>query len=370
MTHAPPTNELLRIAQGAAPLTAAQKAFNRLTQQIADVRGRLALWQATTEQLRARAAAEIVPGWEALDGLHRQLVERIDALLSFPPAGLKLTARRREALTDFLLRQIDRLLATSADDALVALHDRYSDLSWHDRNRLDQSEDEDRLRDFLDAAGVETAADDSIDDLLQRARERMAAKEAEARQEHAAHAERHRAQRRETAADRRRAEEAKLVGQSVRDVYRKLVSSLHPDREADPDERERKTLLMKDINRAYQANDLLTLLSLQMQIEQIDASTLAGLPAQRLQHYNKVLREQQATLNGELRACIEELAHLVGAGHYGLRNPGDAELLFKQQLRELRSAQGQLRESIDALANPHLRLGEIDAIVAMVRRRR
>jgi hypothetical protein len=78
--------------------------------------------------------------------------------------------------------------------------------------------------------------------------------------------------------------------QSVRDIYRKLASVLHPDRETDPTERERKTALIQRANQAYGRNDLLELLTLQIETEQIDAGALADIPEARLRHYNDVLQ--------------------------------------------------------------------------------
>ena len=50
------------------------------------------------------------------------------------------------------------------------------------------------------------------------------------------------------------------MSQSIREVYRKLAGALHPDRESDPQERERKTALMQRVNQAYAKNNLLQLL--------------------------------------------------------------------------------------------------------------
>jgi hypothetical protein len=43
---------------------------------------------------------------------------------------------------------------------------------------------------------------------------------------------------------------------------------------------------MQRVNRAYEAQDLLALLELQLQIEQIDESHIANAGEQRLKHYN------------------------------------------------------------------------------------
>ena len=90
--------------------------------------------------------------------------------------------------------------------------------------------------------------------------------------------------------------------QSVRDVYRKLASALHPDRAADDADRSTRTALMQRVNQAYERNDLLALLSLQLEIEQVDAAHLAQQTAARVRQFNHVLAEQLA----ELQAAVEE----------------------------------------------------------------
>ncbi len=45
---------------------------------------------------------------------------------------------------------------------------------------------------------------------------------------------------------------ARQASLSVREIFRKLASALHPDREADAAERERKTVLMKRVSQACQ----------------------------------------------------------------------------------------------------------------------
>jgi len=97
-----------------------------------------------------------------------------------------------------------------------------------------------------------------------------------------------------------REQAAQGASRAMREVFRKLASELHPDREPDPDERVRKTVLMQRVNQAYAAGDLLALLELQLSIEQIDASTLAGIAQDRLAHYNHVLEAQLQSLQDEL----------------------------------------------------------------------
>ena len=68
---------------------------------------------------------------------------------------------------------------------------------------------------------------------------------------------------------------------------------------------------MQRVNQAYDGNDLLTLLGLQLEIEQIDAGHMASLTPQRLAHYNQILREQLAELEAELARSVEPFIGIV-----------------------------------------------------------
>ena len=97
----------------------------------------------------------------------------------------------------------------------------------------------------------------------------------------------------------------------MREVFRKLVSELHPDRETDPVEYARKTEAMQRVNQAYKAGDLLALLEMQLRIEQIDPAALAGLAEERLRHYIHVLEEQSRRLRDELAEFVAPFARMV-----------------------------------------------------------
>ncbi|MDB6002785.1 MAG: DnaJ protein, partial [Rhizobacter sp.] len=149
------------------------------------------------------------------------------------------------------------------------------------------------------ATGLDLGDDEGIsseDDLLQRMEQRMQEHMQAADAEHEAKASR----RPKSAAQQRRDAEAQQATQSVREVFRKLASALHPDRETDGEQRAIKTALMQRVNQAYANNDLLTLLELQLQIEQVDAAHMAGADTKRVKHYNKVLAEQLAELKTEI----------------------------------------------------------------------
>lgn len=99
---------------------------------------------------------------------------------------------------------------------------------------------------------------------------------------------------------------------SVRNVYTDLVKAFHPDRELDDEEKLRKTEIMKAVTEAYQRNNLMELLRLQIDFNQIDQSQLENLDKAQLNYYNKVLSEQLEELETEKQAIQKQLADITG----------------------------------------------------------
>jgi hypothetical protein len=200
-------------------------------------------------------------------------------------------------LRDMLCGTVGTLLATNEDDApLKALFAKHTGADFDTERRdmlLAMKELTEAITgfDLGDDEGLDTDAD-LVGRMQQKLREEAAAQEA--------HRSAKTGQRRKRAAQQRRETEAQQALQSMREIFRKLASALHPDRETDDSRREEKTALMQRVNQAYAANDLLALLELQLEIEQIDASHIATTSEQRLKHYNKVLGEQLAELRTQI----------------------------------------------------------------------
>src|SRR5260370_11042545 len=160
--------------------------------------------------------------------------------------------------------------------------------------------------------GDDLDSNSPAEDLLQRAEARMQQAQAEGA-EKSAEQEVRRAKRKKSpkqqATEAREQEQQAQISLSIREVYRKLASALHPDRETDPQERDRKTKLMQRVNEAYQKNNLLQLLELQLELEHIDQGALNNLSEERLKHYNTILKEQ-------VREIDQEILHVESAFRY------------------------------------------------------
>jgi hypothetical protein len=131
--------------------------------------------------------------------------------------------------------------------------------------------------------------------------------------------------------------------QSLREIYRRLASAIHPDREHDPQRRAEKTELMQTINRAYAANDLLSLLELQLELlsEEV-AHRQTG--TQRLREYNKLLSEQLSRLRAELQELQADFQMEYGLAPTGVLSGNTLRQQLKREARGLRGEIARQRE--------------------------
>jgi hypothetical protein len=104
--------------------------------------------------------------------------------------------------------------------------------------------------------------------------------------------------------------------QSLRSVYRKLVSLLHPDREPDAAARLHKTALMVQVNRAHEDKDLLALLTIQWQVLETSPETILKLEAEKLHHFNELLAQQLQKLTRQLQEAQSLFRHRFGLPHH------------------------------------------------------
>ncbi|MFZ2648804.1 MAG: hypothetical protein WA210_01740 [Burkholderiaceae bacterium] len=301
---------------GGAPLSKAQKLFNHLIERIEAQRRLLAEWQEFVPKFEQRVAGELDPLQQRCDRGQLALATLYDAAVE----STGFTKRERAKLA-MLVRDICSQLLMGGDPTqvraeIVALHDKYSATS-----HADLKEEETEL--FKDMAetifGVELDADEASrsPESIREALHRKMAQQRAAQAEPSALPPRKSAQL--LARQARQAEQAQAATQSVREIFRKLASALHPDRETEAAERTRKTALMQQVNQAYAQKNLLRLLELQIQVEQIDAAALGSLSPARLGHYNQVLTEQCAQLEHEVDALVAPFVRQLGGfGRSGL----------------------------------------------------
>ncbi|KQP14106.1 J domain-containing protein [Pseudorhodoferax sp. Leaf267] len=268
--------------------------FHRLTDAIAAQRAVLQRWQQASSdfhQQQAQALAPLLASQRAIDMALLRLLDEAAHAGDLGRSDLHILHALVRALAASLLRQGD-------EPELRAISARHQETDAPEEDAPDEA-----------PAAAAPAADDE-DWMAQW--ERMEAAQSDTAQQR----ERQRAQHK--AASRRQrmtAPQPEDASQTIRAVYRKLASALHPDRELDDAQRARKTALMQRVNVAYEARNLLDLLQLQLEIEQIDTRSIAAMGEVALRRYNAVLAEQLSELRQETADTERGFRTQIGLGH-------------------------------------------------------
>jgi hypothetical protein len=314
-------------------LTPEQARFNTLVRDVATWRAALAQWKAAGE--RYQQAVE--PVRRELHAAWRQWVFALDTASLMPG----LSRAERAQLGELLRETATALLGVEGDAEIASVLGRHAEDAV-DEVRAGDGDSRLALESAADVAGQAPTEDEGLEDLAENWRQQADAAAA-AREQRAA-------SRRAARVRQRHTTEAQEVSQSLRDVYRRLASALHPDRETDAIERERKTSLMQQANQAYADDNLLALLELQLQAEQVDMARLAALDQRRLQHYITVLQGQLAELQSETRRLASQLGSSAGTAP-GSGLPRKLDRLVATEAQVLRGELLQLRRQARLLAD-------------------
>lgn len=303
MPHPKKSAVSLRSADKSTPASKVRVQFNSLVKKLESERERLKEWHEALPVFRTRVESEVGPLEDRYDDRIRDMVLVLDE--SWETS--KLTKKEYENLSHWICDLCEDLLGVRQDKDLEQIFFKHSGLTEED---LEDDEEELSLEDEL----AEFAAfAKMLDGRMDAAAEAYAEDQNGSARPSDAGAK----VRKPSPKEKRLAEEEVRLQQSVREIFRKLVSTLHPDRETDPSERARKTELMQRVNVAYEKNDLLTLLELQFEIDQLDIASLEAQGEDRIRQYNKVLKKQLDDVVRETRDLEDWLKY-----DFGLDLPG------------------------------------------------
>ena len=318
-----------------APASPARKRFDKLVAELERQRDELRAWAEALPRWQQRHHSQLAPLLAQRIALDVALVE----LLDHADATIKLAKGDRVFLSELVCRLAGPLIEAGRGD-LRPLYDRHSQQG----HGADVSESDAMLKQTLGAAfGLspeEVEAMDSPDAAFEQAQVRLRQQQEHARQRKA------RRQQREAA--RQQAD----APPPLRELYRKLAASLHPDRARDAADGQRRTVLMQRLNTAYKAGDLIGLIELQVEIGLLDAAGVDALADARLQQYNRELSRQCEEIARELAQVERDFC-----GDYGLDpavrpRPQQLDKLLARCKREVEADLAALRGDLRELEQP------------------
>ncbi|MPQ70859.1 MULTISPECIES: molecular chaperone DnaJ [Pseudomonas] len=335
------TSSALNIMPGSGPrkkLSAGQRKFNTLIKKIENQREVLQAWETAMPLYLERWNNDFKP---LLDEFHQGNIELLH-ILDEASTRVKLSKTDRQTLSTEIRELASSSMDGENDEALKALYNKHS---HGDFDEMSREEDEFLKQGLHEIFGIELGDDVDLRDeeaVAQKVQEHWQAEQAAQQQKPG----------KKSAQQLREEKTADEASQSVREVYRKLASALHPDREIDPTERERKTALMQRVNLAYAERNLLELLQLQLEIEQIDAANINALPSARLKHYNQVLTEQLNELELEVRAMEWAFKEQFSIEPYDNVTPKNMHRKYQIQFNRLLLDTQSLESLCEAIKDP------------------
>jgi hypothetical protein len=332
-------------------LSKAQKQFNTLIQKIDAEKKRLLEWQAVIPRYNRKLTEDYEVLVEAYNAERIQMVQLLDRAY-----GHKLFKKTDKAKIQNLISEITaELIGVYGKAELKDLHDKHSEVDFD----TVQQETDEIAGEFLktmmeDFYGFEIeeefdlSSPEKMADLLQEKLQGHKDKAAEQQRQ----TEERRSQRPKTAKqlerEAKQQQEEQSISQSIREVFRKLTSALHPDREQDPKERERKTEIMQRVNAAYAKKDLLRLLELQLEAEQIDQAHMNHIAEDRLKYINKILKEQLDDLLQEIAQVEFPFKLQLNLPPYLPLSPKRLMQQLADNIRGIKRDTAQIREELSA----------------------
>jgi len=360
------THQVLSVGQSKdkALLTKSQKEFNRLTKKIAQMQADVKGFEEAVGKVQQRVAQDLAPLLRQHEERRADMVRLLDRAYESGKWG----ARERKKLEHIILDMCQELISEEGMDDLKAIYNKYSGSDFDEDDAEAEEATASLMREMMQQMfGIEIPedADVSTPEKMQAyLMERMEQEEASEEERKQKAAER-RAQKPKTAKqiereqkkaekDQKKAEEEAKTTKSVREVYLDLVKAFHPDREPDEAERLRKTEIMQRVTDAYERNDLLALLQLQLEFERIDQEHLETMAEEKLLHFNKLLRKQASELDELLWGIKQSLSQMTNRQPYLITTPFVLEYWLDGDIKKVKKEMRGLEKDLQELADPQV----------------
>lgn len=333
----------------AQPLSAVQKKFDQLSKKIERQKAELQEWKETAEFAQQQVHGKLIPLSEQLVVYRATLIEQLhEASLAY-----KFSAREMDKLDQLILNLCDlslhRNLADTQEQRIKHIFEVHAGSSFEEINaKLDATEQ---------ALKQQISAEPGLNDGMQgsdpedpKSWFEYGSRQQQQAQQHASKSGKKSAKQLQKEQQQQQAEA--LASKSLKQIYQRLVANLHPDREQDEQEKIKKTGLMQQVSDAYQAQDLIGLIELQIQLGQQNKAGLAQLADEQLHLYNLNLTKHSQQLEQDIEEYRYRLHDLCRFDYFDTVTPKAVikklkqdRQFIEQQNTEYKMLIGQLTEA-------------------------
>ncbi|ALH94212.1 hypothetical protein [Acinetobacter equi] len=280
--------ELQLTGQTVLEVSPQHKKLNRLIDEIEQQKLLLAAWQQAQDEIRTYSQKALMPAYR---DLYRTLFEQMQTLWNslnlyrFNKTDTATVEDKVQALARLL--QGSRMLNQQQVYEVEKMYAYYQQANEYDKKKTKKRSSESfNEPENKDLKVEEESLDEGWNsDKYLQAREQAKLKRQEDKQ----------------------AQAEKLVNQSLKTVYLKIASIIHPDREPDEFKKAEKTELLQRANEAHEQEDLFFLLKLQLEVEQSKNGSNKGLSTEQVKFYQQALEAQSQALKMQIQELIDSL---------------------------------------------------------------
>jgi hypothetical protein len=280
-----------------------QRRFNKLVQKISALRVNIAQAKELDLELRQLGEKLIKPLEAALYQAHRTWIFS----LHLHPGKSKLPKKLVGKFDQVMVDEITQILSTNLSDGDQELHDLFTyydseSRSFADFRAINDAYEKEMTAEMMFSMfGIDIEPEDL--DNPEAFREKIHAQQTASKEAEQASAEAKATRKKstvETAAEEKRRAAQAAVSKTAKQIYLDLVRHFHPDKEQDDEKRTEKTEIMQEVIAAYQAEDHLRLLELQMQLLESRENVFENFDNAQLKYFNQTLEKQVIELENEL----------------------------------------------------------------------
>jgi hypothetical protein len=329
----------LKISGG--KLSPEQVRFNKLVARVESLNREIAAAKSLGDLHRPVFMKTIPPLQLRCDELLRAMVLLLDQRVQ-QKSQKGLTEKDRQSASDIICTFAFEF-AQSGDAAMKAIFDAHSDQSLDEIDQEEALEAKAMFEELFDGNAPTLDPGATTEEILRAGAAHLREFEAaQAEKRNSRKAKRAKATREQNGSPSQDDPETVL-----RTIYRQLASKLHPDREMNPDARDRKTALMSQANAAYEKRDLMTLLGLQLTVEQLDSESISGMAKEKMAALTHLLKEQVQTLEHELHHEHGRLMHEFDLSPFDAFDPDGLTISLSEQAADLKAEISQMEYDID-----------------------
>jgi hypothetical protein len=372
------TNTELRIGAGNdAPLSKAQRAFRRAKNRVEDIQNEIARNKQELEKCFTYYQENMPPVVAGCVSVQKEFIKlaapflfredksfsgrQLDMLanvLDYMLAGIAEHDDGFEGEIAEIAKKLEEILepagASNSEDELGGDYVEDED-DWGDENGENLKASKEELQEMFDKMGIDVDIEDidfsmSEEEIFERIAQIMqkTGKKFPGRKPR-------KKTKKQLEKEERERQIAEVRAKNISTVYKQLARLFHPDLEPDPDKKQQKEELMKELTAAYEKGDLHTILRLELTWLQKEDGDITAMSDAKLDAYTAALKEQADELEWECSMIWENPRYreILRCTLFEFRSPSLLRNRLEQRVTELKEKALAMRVEVEAMRGSH-----------------